>query len=59
MQEMLGVKAAVRQLAGRPFDVERNVLDISRLRSLTGLAPIGLRDGLGLTVGAEPSPALS
>ena len=53
MQEAVGVKATVRHMPSRPFDVERNVLDISRLRSLTELVPIGLRDGLGLTIGAE------
>jgi UDP-glucose 4-epimerase len=53
MQEVVGVKATVRQMPGRPFDVERNVLDIGRLRSLTGLAPMGLREGLELTIGAQ------
>jgi UDP-glucose 4-epimerase len=53
MQEVLGVKATVRRMAGRPFDVERNVLDIGRLRALTDLEPIGLRDGLSLTIGAD------
>jgi UDP-glucose 4-epimerase len=51
MQEVVGVKATVRP--SRPFDVERNVLDIGRLRSLTELTPMGLREGLGLTIGAE------
>jgi UDP-glucose 4-epimerase len=53
MQEVVGVKAMVRQMPSRPFDVERNVLDIGRLRSLTELDPMGLREGLGLTIGAE------
>ena len=39
MQEVLGLKANVRRMPSRPFDVERNVLDIGRLRSLTGPGP--------------------
>jgi UDP-glucose 4-epimerase len=53
MEDVVGVKATVRQMPSRPFDVERNVLDIGRLRSLTQLAPMGLREGLRLTIGAE------
>jgi hypothetical protein len=53
MQDVLGLKATVRRMPSRPFDVERNVLDIGRLRSLTDLDPIGLREGLSLTVGAD------
>jgi UDP-glucose 4-epimerase len=53
MQDVLGTKASVTRLPSRPFDVERNVLDIRRLRALTGLVPMSLRDGLRLTIAAE------
>ncbi len=55
LEELLGVKATVTQLPGRPFDVERNVLDIGRLAGLTGLVPKTLREGLALTIGSDVS----
>ncbi len=58
MEEIMGTKASVRRLSGRPFDVERNVLDISRLRSLTGLTPMSLREGLDRTIDVDATSAL-
>jgi UDP-glucose 4-epimerase len=49
-EELLSIKASVTRLPARPFDVERNVLDIGRLASLTGLEPMSLREGLDLTL---------
>jgi UDP-glucose 4-epimerase len=53
MENLLGAKAAINRLPSRPFDVERNVLDIDRLTTLSGLAPMSLREGLDLTLAAE------
>ena len=50
VEDMLGFKATVNRLPARSFDVKRNVLDIGRLRALTGLEPLSLREGLELTV---------
>jgi UDP-glucose 4-epimerase len=53
MEELLATTAAVTRLPGRPFDVERNVLDIERLTALSGLTPMSLGEGLELTIAAE------
>ncbi|HEX4019426.1 MAG TPA: NAD-dependent epimerase/dehydratase family protein [Frankiaceae bacterium] len=53
MEEMLGAKAAVIRRPSRPFDVERNVLDIERLSTLSGLTPMSLDFGLERTIGSE------
>ncbi len=58
LENLLGARSPVVRLPGRPFDVERNVLDIDRLCGLSGLAPMPFGDGLDLTMTAELGSAL-
>jgi UDP-glucose 4-epimerase len=53
LEDLLGVKASVTRLPSRPYDVERNVLDIGRLTGLTGMVPMTVRDGLEQTLEAD------
>jgi UDP-glucose 4-epimerase len=48
-EKQVGREAVVEQHAERDFDVHRIVLDISRLRTLTGFEPTPLEDGIART----------
>jgi UDP-glucose 4-epimerase len=53
VEEALGRQAIRRELPARPFDVQRVILDVTKLRSLIPFAPRSLAVGVGQLV--EPS----
>ena len=49
IEQTLRRKATVTHQPARPFDVRRNVLDVSRLLRLTSISPMSLETGLKRT----------
>jgi UDP-glucose 4-epimerase len=55
VEAVLGKKAVLHNLPGRPLDVSRNELDTSRIRAETSWRPaVGLEDGIRRTVQWAP-----
>jgi UDP-glucose 4-epimerase len=59
VERRVGRRARIARRPGRPFDVDRIVLDITRLQQLVDFAPRDLEEGLRTSVPAPSAPGVA